>query len=334
MHGNRIPNIVLGIDLGGTQIKMGLVDHAGDIHSFRSVPTESAKGSRHLLDKLQQACVEMDREARERGFLPVGVGIGTAGFVDTDGRVAYATDNLPGWTGTKLRAEVESATGLPAAVLNDVHALALGEGWRGAAASLKLRDFVCVTLGTGIGGCLIADGNVVRGQDGYAGGFGHQIVMQEGGIPCSCGLSGCWETYASVNALKRLIAERSGTRFASEFPAAAAGGTLEESAPAADPRRLFDAARSGDRQALAIVDEYADRVSVGFVNLIHMLNPRDFVIGGAISAQGGFLLDRINAEIKRRIMPVYGSGGIRLHAAELGDKAGVVGAAYALLRQN
>lgn len=321
---------VLGFDLGGTRIKMGLVERSGRVLGFRSVPTGSAGGRESLLATLRSACGAAETEAAARNLRLIGVGIGTAGFVDAEGRVAYATENLPGWSGTELRRELEASSGLPTAALNDVHAMALGEAWLGAPAALGLQDFVCVALGTGIGGCLIQGGAIFGGRDGHAGGFGHQIVMQEGGIPCGCGLSGCWESYASVNALKRLIAER----MPDGIPDTAVGSSETADAPEAfDPRRLFAAARAGQPDALAVVDEYASRVSVGLVNLVHTLNVGDFVIGGAIAAQGDFLLSRIAAHTERRIMPVYRGSGIRLHAASLGEQAGVVGAARSLLQR-
>ncbi|NGZ74947.1 ROK family protein [Saccharibacillus alkalitolerans] len=388
MNGSGTRDAVLGFDLGGTRIKIGLVDREGTVHRFRTVPTDGAKGKEHLLSTLREACHTAGREASAQGFRLLGTGIGTAGFVDGSGRVAYATENLPGWTGTELRRELESATDLPAVALNDVHAMALGELWLGTAASLGLRSFVCVALGTGIGGCIIEDGRIFGGRDGHAGGFGHQIVMREGGIPCGCGMSGCWESYASVNALKRLIDERAPQGFF-EAPACgvedgadvvADGGTPigedrgadstahmgadrgadddirtvahacvhgddtridvptgilrgMQASKTADPRVLFDAARAGGRLALEIVDEYAARVAAGLVNLIHTLNAGDFIIGGAIAAQGDFLLARIAERVDRQIMPVYRGSGIRLHAASLGDHAGVAGAAFSLLRQ-
>lgn len=334
MNENDSKETVIGVDLGGTRIKTGLVDRSGKVSAFRSFPTESEKGPGYLLEKLKRSCEQAVGEARLLGLLPIGIGIGTAGFVDADGHIAYATDNLRGWTGTRLRSELEQASDLPVSVLNDVHAAALGEAWKGGPALLGLRDFVCITLGTGIGGCLIEDGRIVRGRDGYAGGFGHQIVQSEGGLACGCGASGCWEMYASVNALKRLMVERAGRTYEGlPITGSSRTGIAAIEYSAVDPRRLFDSARSGDRQAVAIVDEYAARVATGLVNLIHALNPGDFVIGGAIAAQGRFLLDRIAAETERRIMPVYRGDGIRFHAATLGEYAGVVGAAQSLLQR-
>ncbi|OWA34277.1 hypothetical protein B9G55_18330 [Saccharibacillus sp. O16] len=332
MEDSIMQDAVLGFDLGGTRIKMGIVERSGRVHGFRSTSTDSAKGRAHLLNVLRQIGQSAPGEAASLGLRLVGVGIGTAGFVDAQGRVAYATENLPGWTGTNLKKELEEATGLPAAALNDVHAMALGEAWLGLPASRGLRDFVCVTLGTGIGGCLIQNGQIFGGRDGYAGGFGHQIVMQEGGISCGCGSSGCWESYASVNALKRLIAERLPSDPAEINRTADDPQNVSSPIPLPDPRQLFEAARSGSSLALAIVDEYASRVAVGLVNLVHTLNVGDFVIGGAIAAQGDFLLRRIAGEVERQIMPVYRGEGITLHPATLGEQAGVIGAASALWR--
>ncbi|MDO3408443.1 ROK family protein [Saccharibacillus sp. CPCC 101409] len=307
---------VLGIDIGGTGIKTGFVDTDGEVTRFRTLPTEGARGREALLDKICGIADAAAAASAAEGFELLGIGIGTAGFVDSQGRIAYATEILPGWTGTDLRGAVAERTGLDTAVLNDVHAIALGELWRGAGAKRGLRSFVCAALGTGIGGCIVEDGRIYGGRGGYAGGFGHMTVAQ-GGPVCSCGQRGCWEMYASVSALKRLIRERA---------EAAAAAAWER-----DPRLLFEAARAGDRDALGIVDHYAQMIAIGLVNLAHTLNCGDFVLGGAITRQGDFLLGRVEREMVRRLMPVYRAGGIGLHAAELGERAGVIGAAYALL---
>lgn len=300
----------IGIDLGGTGIKSALIGTDGGVRHFRTVPTEAAQGRDALLAKLSGLIAEHRRTAAQEGMELLGVGVGTAGTVDASGTVAYATEHLPGWTGTPLRERLERERGLPVAVMNDVHAIARGEQWMGAAQGLP--SFVCVALGTGIGGCIVRDGALFPGDDGYAGGFGHHIVAMDG-LPCTCGNRGCWENYASVTGLKTLL--------------------REQEAPdlwIRDPRQLFAEARSGNGQALDLVGRYAERIAVGLANLAHTLNARRFLLAGAITAQGDFLLERIGGHLRRIVMPVYWGDGISLHAAALGEHAGVVGAASAV----
>ncbi|WP_410772052.1 ROK family protein [Fontibacillus sp. BL9] len=303
---NRIRGAI-GIDLGGTGIKSALVGADGSVRHFRTTPTEAWLGRDALLAKLSGIIEEHRRTAELEGMQLLGIGIGTAGSVDRSGTVSYATEHLPGWTGTPLRQLLERETGLPVTVMNDVHAIALGEQWKGAAQGIP--DIVCVAIGTGIGGCIVKGDTIEGGDDGYAGGFGHHIVAI-GGLPCSCGNRGCWENYASVTGLKNLMREH-------EAP----DPWIQ------DPRQLFAAARGGDASALNLVGLYAEVIAIGLANLAHILNTRRFLLAGAITAQGDFLLDRIGEQLRSIVMPVYWGDGIFLHAAALGEHAGVIGAA-------
>ncbi|GIP54696.1 ROK family protein [Paenibacillus vini] len=303
---NRIRGAI-GIDLGGTGIKSALVGADGSVRHFRTTPTEASRGRDALLAKLYDIIEEHRRTAEQEGMQLLGIGIGTAGSVDRSGTVSYATEHLPGWTGTPLRQLLEQESGLQVTVMNDVHAIALGEQWKGAAQAIP--DFACVAIGTGIGGCIVKGGTIEGGDDGYAGAFGHHIVAM-GGLPCTCGNRGCWENYASVTGLKNLMREH-------EAP----------DSWVQDPRELFAVARGGDARSLDLVGQYSEVIAIGLANLAHILNCRRFLLAGAITAQGDFLLDRIGEHVRRIVMPVYWGDGILLHAAVLGEHAGVVGAA-------
>ncbi|MGZ7444494.1 ROK family protein [Paenibacillus sp. TH7-28] len=307
MSGSRS---AIGIDIGGTGIKSALIGAGGAVRHFRTVPTEASRGRDALLTKLFGVIGEHRRTAEQEGLQLLGVGVGTAGTVDTSGTIAYATEHLPGWTGTPLRVLLERESGLPATVMNDVHAIALGEQWKGAAQGIS--SLICIALGTGIGGCIVRDGTIFWGDDGYAGGFGHHIVAM-GGLPCSCGNRGCWETYASVTGLKTLMREQ---------------GCPDPWVQ--DPRQLFAEARGGNALALRLVGLYAERIAVGLANLAHTLNSHRFLLAGAIMGQGDFLLERIRVHLRRIMNPVYWGDGVLLHAAALGDHAGVIGAASAV----
>lgn len=315
---NSHESVVIAIDIGGTNIKSGIVDNQGNVLHSRTIPTEAMLGRDELLNKLKQLIHYYQNEAELNDWAVNGIGVGSAGYIHHDGHVAYATDNLPGWSGTPVQALLHEATGLPVRVINDVHAIALGESWKGA--GREMEQFVCVALGTGIGGAIIEEGALYGGADGHAGGFGHFIVQMDG-ESCTCGLHGCWEQYASVNALKRMMREKITSVEGSSSEAAILPQCEEK------PEAWFAAARSGNPAANEVITQYIRNIAVGLVTLQHVLNCRRFVLGGAVLGQGAWLLEAIKEEMSRMCMPAYWGDGVELHAAEMGEHAGVVGAA-------
>lgn len=299
---------VIGIDIGGTNIKSGVVDANGELLRTDNTPTDAQSGRDSLLDKLYGIASRYKEAADAEGWELQGMGVATAGYVNAkEGRIGYATSNLPGWTGVPLRENMARETGLPVALVNDAHAFAIGEAWIGAGKGLG--DFLCVTLGTGVGGSWITEEGVPYfGRDGYAGGYGH-FVVQHNGEPCNCGQRGCWEKYASVRALMRLASEEG----------------VDEAKTGGSAKKLFELARDGDEAALAVIDRYADYVAVGLTTLTHILNPSSIIIGGAVTAQGDFLFDRIRSYTEKSMMPAYAP--VRIIPAALGEHAGLAGAA-------
>lgn len=323
MTGAEMTNesVVIAMDIGGTNIKSGIVNRQGNVLRSRTLPTEAALGRDELLNKVMRLIALYREEAEENQWVIEGIGVGSAGYIHHDGHVAYATDNLPGWSGTPVQSWLSESARFPVRVVNDVHAIALGESWKGAGRDLD--QFVCVALGTGIGGAIIERGALYGGADGHAGGFGHFIVQMDGEA-CTCGLRGCWEQYASVNALKRMIKEKIQT--AEVNPAA----TLLLPQCEADPKAWFAAARSGNQAANEVIAQYIRNIAVGLVSLQHVLNCRQFVLGGAVAGQGTWMLEAIQAEMHKMCMPAYWGTGVELRAAEMGEHAGVVGAAYCI----
>lgn len=298
----------VGIDIGGTHIKSGLIASDGAILEGRSTPTEASEGKQGLLLKLAQIVREYERIASDRNLALAGVGIGTAGYVNLQGVIGSATDNLPGWQGTSLHNELEIDSTLPIYVENDVNTLALGEQWMGAGRDRD--DFICLALGTGIGGCFITGGKPHRGRNGYAGAYGHQTIVVDG-QRCTCGLRGCWEQYASVTALRRMASEQAGVNGWS-----------------ASPEAVFAAARDGVEEAVRIIDRYAEYIAIGTANLIHSFNPTAVIIGGAVTTQGDFLLDRIRRHIQSYTLHGFASDPeLEILPASLGNMAGTIGAA-------
>ncbi|MVO99897.1 ROK family protein [Paenibacillus lutrae] len=303
----------IGIDIGGTHIKSGLIGPDGTVHATRKLETEASAGKTGLMAKLSELIQGYKHEADQLSLNIAGVGIGSAGYINREGSVAFATDNLPGWSGTTLRADIEELSGLPAAVDNDVNVIALGEQWLGAGRDWD--SFLCVALGTGVGGCFIRQGLPLRGRDGFAGAYGHMVVAA-GGQPCTCGHRGCWEQYASVTALKRLMREHGA-----------------ESLTRATPPELFAQARAGDEASMAVVRQYAEYIAIGLSSLIHVFNPPAIVVGGAVTEQGDFLFDLIRRHVKDITMPAYTATPVPIIPAELGGSAGMFGAARLLFGQ-
>ncbi len=264
------------------------------------------------------AIVELLHDLRAKRPDAHGVGIGAAGMVDRDGVVRNAP-NLPRLRGVPLRAEVEQGFGQPVVVDNDANVAALAELEHGAARGH--RDVLVVTLGTGVGGGILSDGKIFRGAHGFAAEIGHFQVDPKGPL-CACGQRGHWEAVASGNALGRLGREWAE---AGRVPGvlARAGGD----ASAVTGEHVGDAALSGDVDAAAVLGVYAGNVAAGLAGLVNILDPEMVVVSGGLVALGDVLLDPVRTELAARIEASDAWPAIAVVAAELGEQAGVVGAA-------
>ena len=243
--------IFIGIDLGATNTKSGLVSIQGELLSQSVSPTPWNEGRKVLLKHLEQCVSTWREEAQGRGLEPAAIGLATAGWVDpASGEVVYATENLPGWTGANPGSYLREAFGLPVAVENDANALAVAEKHFGAAKNAT--DFVCITLGTGVGGGCYIGGRLNRGRHFFANALGHMPVVP-GGAPCTCGKSGCLELYANASALMRYAAHGSFTSCEEVIAAAHSGDQTAQCAIKALAKYLAigcafnrESARSGD----------------------------------------------------------------------------------------
>ena len=294
---------VVGIDLGGTKTKAGIL--AGRIlESQSAVPTPTI-GRDALLQHLIDIAARKVEEARQAGNPPKAIGIATAGWVDPDsGRIAYATDNLPGWTGAPLVREIEDALRLPVAIENDVYSLAIAERHFGAGRGVD--DFVCLTLGTGVGGGCYSGGRLVRGAHSLAGAIGHiaigHIDMNQMAEPCNCGLRGCLESYTSAAALVRY-----------------AQGEYQSA------EEVIRAARVGADTARHALRQYAEYLAMGMASIVHLLDPEVFILAGGIAQDNDILLDNLN-ELLPRFVIAAKMRRLRVCASRLGYYGGVYGA--------
>lgn len=297
---NRVSHAI-GIDLGGTQTKYGLVRSDGTLLYKSAVETPAKSGAHVLLDNLKSVAEIATRQPKSVGCHPVALGVATAGWVDArTGRVVYATDNLPGWTGTRIGEELSAISGLPVAVENDANALAVGEKHFGAAKSFD--DFVCLTLGTGLGGGCYVSGALNRGAHSMANQMGH-IPFVPDGVPCSCGLQGCLEPYVNAVALIRY-----------------AGGSY----PSAE--QVIAAANAGAKNAQEAIRVLGRHLARGCATFVALLDPQAVILGGGLAASNPLLISVLDDELAKLVRP-WKNRELRVMLSELGYYGGVLGAA-------
>jgi len=285
---------VLGVDIGGTKIRMGIIDNAGNILFEKTVPTQFPLYS--YLEKLVQ---------RELVDFPevTAIGIGTHGFVEPKaGRLAYATDILPGWTGTEVKKQLQNATGRRVEVENDANCAALAEVRVGAAQGLG--RVVCLTLGTGLGGGIVWDGKLLSGGiHGGAAEIGH-MVLYPNGVHCVCGRKGCLEQYISGTALRRRIEE--------------AGLTIE-------PESLFKEALVSE-SAKRIVDSFTDDLAIAVSSLQAIFDMEMLVVGGGVSESAEFWWQQFEQRLEPMLL-----NPLIVKTAKFENDAGILGAALLVL---
>ena len=299
----------LGIDVGGTYIKMGLVSGSGAVSMFREIPVDRSGGETVMATMMRGAEQLMSEAGIDAGELG-GIGVSAAGCINTsDGSVAGNGGNVPGWPFTKVAGPLTERFGIPATLANDGNCVALAESWTGAAAGCS--DVICIVLGTGVGGGIISGGRLIEGSRGYAGEIGH-FPTHAGVKPEFRGDPGChYENYASTAALVR-------------------------NAVKADPslksgRVLFEAAASGKREALEVIDKWLDEVAFGIMGFVHTFDPQMVLIGGGVSVQEELLIRPLREKVLSLIYPDF-ADGLEIRAAGLGNDAGIVGAVRYFIR--
>ena len=305
----------IGIDLGGTDIKAGLVSATGELSCQVVLPTHVDAGPKAVASRIAEATREVVAKAEEQRTTDIiGIGLGAPGLIIAETGVVHFSPNFPGWTDIPLVDDVKKALGiqsLPVFMDNDVNAMTLGELRHGA--GVGYQSIVALTLGTGVGGGVVIDGQVYHGSRNTAGELGHTVVEPNGRY-CGCGNQGCLEAYAGakniVERTQEKIAAGSNTKLTSELT----------------PKRIAAAAHAGDSLAVEIFAETGVYIGIALTSIAHVLNPEVAIIGGGIAEAGESLLfEPIRNEFTRRAMDIPGM--MKVVPATLGNRAGIVGAA-------
>ena len=284
---------IIAVDIGGTATKIACFED-GICTEKMEFPINGRLGAKFLLEAVFSHIADFSSFDR--------IGISTAGQVDfSSGSILYANDNIPGYTGTPLRQLVEEWFAVPAVVENDVYCAAIGEAFHGAGQGAQ--NFLCLTIGTGIGGAIFADGKLFTGTGYRAGEFGH-LITHPGGAPCNCGRKGCYEQYASTTALVK--------------------SAVQIDPDLTDGRKVFHAYDAGSPAVQALIAGWLDEIFLGLVSLNHLFDPEKIILGGGIMNEP-WLAGEIEKQLRAAVIPSY--RGVQVTRASLGNMAGLFGAA-------
>ncbi|GMB07631.1 glucokinase [Thermolongibacillus altinsuensis] len=310
---------LVGVDLGGTTVKLAFVNIYGEIIHKWEIPTDRSEQGKNITTDIAKAIDEKLRELDESKSRLVGIGIGAPGPVNMANGEIYEAVNL-GWKNYPLKDRLEVETNLPVVVDNDANIAALGEMWKGAGGGAK--NLICVTLGTGVGGGIIVNGHIVHGANGAGGEIGHITSVPEGGARCNCGKTGCLETVASATGIVRIATEK-----LTQTNVEGVLRTIYNEQGKVTAKDVFDAAKEQDALALEIVDYVTFHLGLALANLANGLNPEKIVIGGGVSKAGSILVENVQTYFKRFAFPRVAEAA-DIAIATLGNDAGVIGGAW------
>ena len=285
---------ILAIDIGGTMVKYGLISSDGEILSTDKIETEAEKGLENILNKIDN----IFKRYKENN--PVGIAVSGTGQINgIIGKVIGGNPIIPNWIGTNLVKILEKKYNLPIVLVNDVNCVALGEKWIGAGKNLK--NFICLTIGTGIGGGIILNNQLFRGENFVAGEFGHILIKK-----------GEFEQFASTTALIRLVKERTEK-------------TL-------NGKEIFDLEKKEIVEYQEVISEWIENLTDGLSSIVYCFNPANIILGGGVIGQGEPLINRIKNSLFKKIGPQF-KEKLNIIQAKLGNNAGMIGASYLLLEK-
>lgn len=303
----------LGIDIGGTSVKIGLVDEDANILYAKEYAVAFDNYKTPILDTvLKSSSLFLEEFEIDKNSLK-GIGVSATGQIDSlEGKVAGTGGNIRNWDNSQIKKDFEKKFDLPTVVVNDANCVALGEKWMGAARENK--NFIVITIGTGLGGGIFVDNKIVLGRVGFAGELGH-FSIDKNGRTCTCGNKGCYEQYASMTALINQVKIKYNKN------------NIDFESSKINGRYLFSKIEEDDIIKTSI-EEWINDIASGLVSLTHIFNPEKIIIGGGVSARKDFV-DKLSKEVLTRVMPNFAKN-LEIVAAKLGNNAGLVGAVYYL----
>jgi glucokinase len=285
-----MPDFSIGVDLGGTNLRIAAVSSEGPLLEKITLGTNMAEGPDHLINEMCDAIQRLITQYRRGGSF-LGAGIGIPGAIDLDAGTIRKSANLPGWSGYPVRVEIERRLGAPVFLDNDGNVAALGEKWLGAARDVT--NMVMITLGTGIGGGIVLNGKIWHGMNGMSGEFGHNPIERDG-VPCGCGSHGCAERYASASAVVRMAREAIATGSAPSLEKAAS------SDPEFSAKSIYNLAIQDDPAARKIFHTFGRALGMMLAGVINTLNVEMYVIGGGVSSAWDAFAPTMFEEVRER----------------------------------
>ncbi len=286
-----MPSYAIGVDLGGTNLRIAAVDEHGTLLHKVTLGTEVAKGRDFVIGEMTRAIRQVIETLKVPGHLD-GIGIGVPGIIDMATGFLFESPNLPGWDNYPVHSDIERHLGTPVMLENDANAAALGEKWLGA--GRDVQTMIMLTLGTGVGGGIVMDGEIWHGMSGMAGELGHITVYPDGHI-CGCGNHGCLEQYASATAITRMAKEAIASGEAASLQ------MIQEAHPTEfNSRTIYQASVQGDRAAQEVFNKVGRALGIALADMINAFNPHMFVIGGGASNAWDAFSPTVYSELQKR----------------------------------
>lgn len=315
---------IIGIDLGGTMAKFGIINTAGEVETKWSLPTDISNEGTQIIPNIIESINSKLASLHLNDDDFIGIGMGSPGTVNREEGTVIGAYNLNWKTLQDLKGPIEEKTGISFYIDNDANVAALGEQWTGA--GNNEADVVFVTLGTGVGGGLISDGRLLNGATGAAGEIGH-VTVEPGGYLCTCGQKGCLEQYASATGVVRIA-----RNLAENYVGSSTLKIKIDNGHSVDAKQIFDLAKQNDDLALEVVDRFAYYLSLALGNTANLLNPSTIILGGGVSHAGEFLAEKVRKKLDLFLFETIRET-TKVEIAELGNDAGIIGAASLVLKK-
>ncbi|MDD3594304.1 MAG: ROK family protein [Candidatus Gastranaerophilales bacterium] len=306
----------IGVDIGGTNVKIALIDEKGHIAYSNSVPTRAEMGYEYSINNIITTIRESLKESNNPVASIGGIGFGLPGQIDSVNGIVRILPNVPGWIDVPLAKMVQKEFNVPVKMDNDVRVATLGELNFGA--GIGCKNLICLTVGTGVGSGIVLNGQLVRGASMSAGEIGHVMVERNDGAICGCGSTGCLEAYASGPSIVKMAKEYIAGGKSTKYKEIAAGNELT-------PYMVYEAAKQGDAVAIRIFTIVGEYLGSALVSVVNLLNPERIIVGGGVGQAGDLLLNPIREIIRKRCIPTS-ANAVEIVPAQLGESAGVVGA--------